>query len=115
MRFFICLLIVFSSSTWARYDKNIEGHVVNIFTYSSGLVLFKLASQPTSHPSCNSDYFAIDSDLKEAAANRMFSRLLALHTSKSRAFIGYDSQGDCADEYIRVHNVGGVTRDYSVN
>ncbi|EHK5111974.1 hypothetical protein I2702_004795 [Vibrio parahaemolyticus] len=107
MRLFLCLLMVFSSPAWAGYDKNIEGNITHIFTYPSGLVLFKLANQPTSHPTCNPRYFAIGSDLKEAAANRMFSRLLTLHTSKTPAYVGYDSQGNCADKYIRVHNVGG--------
>ncbi|WP_197472728.1 hypothetical protein [Oleiphilus sp. HI0123] len=67
--------------------------------------MFKLDNQPN-HPTCNSGYFAIGTDVSEAGANRMFSMLLTLHTKKAEAYIGYDSKGDCANGYIRVHNIG---------
>lgn len=105
--FFVLLLMSLPLTALAGYDKNIEGNVTHIYTYPTGLVLFKLANQPSSHPACRAEYFAIGTDVKEGPANRMFSRLLTLHTSKTKAYIGYDSQGNCANGYIRVHNIGG--------
>ncbi|MET1257634.1 hypothetical protein [Aliikangiella maris] len=108
MRSFIGIVfLLLSHSLHAEYDKNIEGNIVAIYTYPSGTVLFKLDNQPTNHPSCNPVYFAIAKDVPESAANRMYSRLLSLHTTKTKAYIGFDSQGGCGDGYIRVHNVGG--------
>jgi len=108
MRVIICsVLLLLSHIASAGYDNNIEGDIVGIYTYPTGTVLFDLGNQPTSHPSCNPRYFAIAKDVSEAAANRMYSRLLTLHTTKTKAYIGYDSQGGCGDGYIRVHNIGG--------
>ena len=101
------IFLITSVSVFSGYDKNIEGEITHIYTYPSGLVLFKLSNQPSSHPGCNPVYFAIASDVAESAADRMYSRLLTLHTTKIKAYIGFDSQGNCGNGYIRVHNVGG--------
>jgi len=101
------ILLIASISASAGYDKNLEGTITHIYTYPTGLVLFKLSNQPSSHPGCNPVYFAIATDVAESAANRMYSRLLTLHTTKTKAYIGYDSQGSCGNSYIRVHNIGG--------
>ena len=105
------MLIVILSFFWlssanSGYDANIVGTVTSLYSYSSGLVLFKLSNQPTSHPTCNSGLFALATDLSETAANRMYSRLLAAYTAQQAINIGYDSQGDCGNGYIRVHRAG---------
>ena len=97
-------LIALSNVSFAAYDANIQGQIKSIYTYPSGLVLFQLSNQPTSHPGCSPIYFAIATDVAESPANRMYTRLLTLHTT---AAIGYDSQGNCGNSYIRVHNIGG--------
>ncbi|MDW6005460.1 hypothetical protein SBX37_21550 [Vibrio mangrovi] len=75
-------------------------------TYTSGLILFRINNQPTSHPTCKSDYFAIATDVKDVAASRMLSRLLVAHTTRAPVTIGFDNSGGCGNGYIRVYRVG---------
>jgi len=75
-------------------------------TYTSGLILFHLKNQPSSHPGCIKNYFAIATDVSDVAANRMLSRLLTAHTTKVPVNIGYDKDGGCGNGYIRVYRVG---------
>ncbi len=100
------LYLVFLNPVNAGYDANVSGVIQGLYSYSGGLVLFSLSTQPSSHPTCNRALFALATDLSEAAANRMYSRLLTAYTTKQAINIGYDSQGDCGNGYIRVHRVG---------
>jgi hypothetical protein len=92
--------------SYAGYDANLNGEVSHVMTYSSGLILFRLKNQPSAHPQCNKAYFAIATDVSEAAASRLYARLLTAHTTKTSVNIGYDSLGSCANGYIRVHRIG---------
>ena len=79
---------------------------VDILTYQSGLILFKLDNQPSTHPECSPTYFAIATDVSDTAVNRMLSRLLTAYTTKSTVNIGFDNESDCGNGYIRAHRVG---------
>jgi hypothetical protein len=105
------LLIITLSFFWlnsanAGYDSNLTGTITGLYSYSSGLVLFSLSTQPTNHPTCNRALFALATDLPESVINRMYSRLLASYTTKRPINIGYDSKGNCGNGYIRVHRTG---------
>ncbi|PSW80799.1 hypothetical protein [Photobacterium damselae] len=99
-------LLVFSLNTHAGYDANMVGKITSVMTYSSGSVLFSLDTQPKSHPQCTPTFFAISANTKESIINRFLSRLLAAYTTKETINIGFDSQGDCAENWIRVHRIG---------
>ena len=109
MNKFIIILVFLLGNiniSYAGYNDNMVGEVTAVMTYSSGLILFRLHNQPSSHPSCNRGYFAIATDVSDIATNRMLSRLLIAHTTKAPVNIGFDNAGDCANGYIRVHRVG---------
>ncbi|WP_305840224.1 hypothetical protein [Photobacterium leiognathi] len=105
-RLYVICLLVISANSQAGYDENIQGKVIQVMTYSSGSVLFSLENQPQSHPQCQSSFFAIPASTKESIANRFLSRLLAAFSTKETINIGFDSKGDCADSWIRVHRIG---------
>jgi len=96
-----------SYSAFANYDTNLSGVADGVYTYPSGVLLIHLTNQPTSHPSCNPTYFAIDPATLDAnAMSRMYARLLTSYAIKEPINIGYDSQGDCAAGYIHVWRIG---------
>lgn len=98
---------LFAASSEADYNANMTGVVTEVLTYPSGEILFRLANQPSSHPSCvMTDYFAIDTTANSAAVNRMYARLLSAHALGEAVNIGYDNQGDCVGGRIRVWRVG---------
>jgi len=103
--FALIVSIMMSNTATAGYNDNIVGEVKDILVYTNGQIIFSLVNQPT-HPTCNPGYFAIDNALSEVVINRMFSRLLSAHASKTPVNIGFDNAGDCANTYIRVHRVG---------
>ena len=102
------LSVIFANinTSYAGYNDNMVGEVSAVMTYTNGLILFRLKNQPTSHPICNKAYFAIATDVKDVAVNRMLSRLLTAHTTKVPVNIGFDNAADCGNGYIRVHRVG---------
>ncbi|WP_064791927.1 hypothetical protein [Shewanella woodyi] len=104
--FILALLLGSTNISYAGYNDNMVGEVTAVMTYTSGLILFRLHNQPSSHPSCNRGYFAIATDVNDIATNRMLSRLLIAHTTKTSVNIGFDNTGDCGNGYIRVHRVG---------
>lgn len=91
---------------FAGYDAGIQGKIVVLRVYPSGKAFIKLENQPTSHPSCLSDYFAIDSALDPNIRAMLLSRALTAKASGEIVNIGYDSLGDCADNRIRIHAIG---------
>jgi hypothetical protein len=107
-KFIFIMSVLFASTNivHAGYNDNIVGEVTHVMTYANGLVLFRLKNQPASHPTCNTTYFAIATNVTEAAANRMLSRLLTAHTTKIPVNIGFDNAADCGSGYIRTHRVG---------
>jgi len=95
-----------STKALAGYDANVLGTLTGVFVYTNGdYIYFKLDTQP-SHPSCDSSYFVIAETVPLERRQMLLSRLLMAYASKERVNIGYDSQGDCASGYIRVHRVG---------
>jgi hypothetical protein len=104
--FIMSVLLASTNIVHAGYNDNIVGEVTHVMTYANGLVLFRLKNQPTSHPTFNTTYFAIATNVTEAAANRMLSRLLTAHTTKIPVNIGFDNAADCGGGYIRTHRVG---------
>ena len=90
----------------ATYNANISGVIVSVVTYDDGLVLFTLQNQPTAHPGCNPNYFAIDPALNPDIKAMLLSRALVAKSSGETLFIGYDGQGSCVSGYIRVHRIG---------
>jgi hypothetical protein len=99
-------IAIFGASSEAGYDANMTGVVTEVLTYPNGEILFRLANQPSSHPSCMTDYFAIDNTANAAGVSRMYARLLSAHALGEAVNIGYDSQGDCTSGRIRVWRVG---------
>ena len=104
----IAATLLSAPSAFATYDANLTGVPDGVYTYQGGLVLIHMPNQPSSHPSCNPSYFAIDSSsVPDAGAmSRMYARLLAAHAMQEPISIGYDSQGDCVEGYIHVWRIG---------
>lgn len=102
----VALIMSVSMPIRATYNDNMSGEVTHVMTYTSGLILFRLKNQPGSHPSCTATYFAIATDTPEAAAQRMYSRLLVAYASKQPVNIGFDNLASCGNNYIRVYRVG---------
>ena len=101
------LVALLSSMSYAQYDSNISGKLSHVATYADGdYIYFTLENQPTSHPTCDPTYFVIDQAVPFERQNRMLSRLLTAYTTKELVLVGYDSEGNCAHGYIRVHRVG---------
>ena len=111
VRFFVStsalLVLVFSAAANATYNANLSGVVTDVVTYSdAGVILIRLANQPSSHPACNAQYFAIDQTLPEKLIDRMMARVLTGLASGVPLNIGFDNAGNCAHGYIRIHRIG---------
>lgn len=99
--------LCFSSSVFASYNSNIKGELEGVYVYADGdYIYFKFVNQPTTHKTCKPDYFVISHDVPMERRQMLLSRLLLAYASKETVNIGYDSEGDCAHGYIRVHRVG---------
>ena len=90
----------------ATYNANIAGVINNLRVYDDGLVLFTLTTQPTSHPACNANYFALEKTMDPNFKAMLLSRALVAKSSGETIKIGYDNAGSCANNYIRVHMIG---------
>ena len=103
----IFLLLLFSTSAFADYNANMTGVVTHVLTYTgSDQIYFRLDNQPSSHPACNTDYFAIDSSIPAERRQQVLSRLLMAYATGKPINIGYDSEAGCAHSRIRVWRVG---------
>ena len=100
-----CALVLSASPAAAVYNANITGVVTMVLTYDADFILFRIDNQPT-HSACSASLFAIGPDVATKQADRMYARLLLAYGSKEPVNIGYDSVGNCAAGYIRVHRVG---------
>lgn len=90
----------------AVYNNNISGQLDSVLSYAEhDVILLRLKNQPT-HPLCNSQYFAIPDTVPADRRKLMFARLSLAYAMKESVNIGYDSTGDCAHGYMRVHRVG---------
>jgi hypothetical protein len=99
----VVAILVGPECALATYDSNLSGIADSVYTYSSDILLIHPTDQPSSHPSCNPIYFAVDplaSD--ENAMNRMFVRLMTSYVMQEPIA----SQGDCVDGYIHVWRMG---------
>lgn len=106
--FAMCLVaICFCSKVFAGYDSNIKGTLEGVYVYTDhDAIYFRFKNQPTSHPSCKATYFVISGSVPQERREQLLSRLMLALASKELVNIGYDSQGNCANGYIRVHRVG---------
>ncbi|NAW88457.1 hypothetical protein [Photobacterium halotolerans] len=106
-RLLIVALSLLSFSSHAEYNANMTGVVTQVLTYTDGnQIYFLLKNQPTSHPSCKPDLFAIDASTSGETRHQVLSRLLTAYATGKPVNIGYDKEGDCAHTWIRVHRVG---------
>jgi len=104
---FYILFALFCCNTNAAYNNNIRGEVKDVYVYTDhDAIYFRFKNQPTSHDSCKPTYFVISASIPENRRNQLLSRLLLAKASKENINIGFDSIGDCANGYIRVHRVG---------
>ncbi|PHQ83183.1 MAG: hypothetical protein COB58_10640 [Thalassobium sp.] len=106
---FLFSALAFTAMSFAGYNNNISGVVSQVLTYPSGNVFVKLENQPSSHPFCNSGFFAIDPAANEAAIGRMYARILASYTTQQSINIGYDdgrAGSDCISGYIHIYRAG---------
>lgn len=90
----------------ATYNANINDVISNVRVYDDGLVLLRVQNQPTTHPACNPNYFAIDNTLDPDIRAMLLSRALIAKSSGEITNIGYDGLGSCARGYMRVHQIG---------
>ncbi|NOU50501.1 hypothetical protein HG263_08100 [Pseudoalteromonas sp. JBTF-M23] len=103
----LMFLSLLGSYANADYNANITGKVTSIATYTySGRIYFRLDNQPSSHPACQTDYFAIDESTPDAIRQQVYSRLLVAYSSGKAINIGYDKEGGCAHGRIKVYRVG---------
>ncbi|MEP3451742.1 MAG: hypothetical protein ABJN65_00995 [Parasphingorhabdus sp.] len=104
---FIFLLALPTGPATAVYNANVSGKISDLITYTDGdYIYFRLDNQPATHPTCNPSFFVIDGATPAQRIDRLYSRAVAAKASGETVYIGYDSQGDCAHGYIRVHRVG---------
>lgn len=100
-------LLLLPAPSQAVYNANLAGVVVDVVVYSdSDLVLFKLNSQPTTHPLCTPAYFAVGTDVDPTRRKVLLARLLLAKATGEPTNVGYDKDGACANGYIRAHRVG---------
>lgn len=100
-------LCAFTGQASAKYNSNMEGVLEGVYVYTDGdYIYFRLENQPTSHPTCKTNYFVISETVSRERRQMLLSRLLSAYAMKENVNIGYDSQGDCVHGYIRVHRVG---------
>ncbi len=106
MKYVLAIIAFFLStlSVSALHNANLDGTVTQLNTYDNGAILFKISTQPTSHPACNHVFFAIETT-NEDCANRMYSLLLTAQNTGATIKVGYDNAGNCAIGYIRTHMV----------
>lgn len=101
------MLFLSSFSSWSEYNENMTGVIKSLLVYTEGdYIYFQLENQPKEHPTCNPVYFVIHGSVQESRRKMLFSRLSMAYTTKEVVNIGFDSQGDCAHGYIRVHRAG---------
>jgi len=104
---FVGLIMLLIDIADADYDANTIGVVTKVLTYTSnGRIYFAIDNQPTSHAQCNPTFFAVDSAIEADVRGQLLSRLLVAYATGEAVNIGYDSAGDCAHSYIRVHRIG---------
>src|SRR5688572_14925546 len=104
-----CLLgtLLLPVAARAAYNANMSGIPTTVATYADGdYIYIALSNQPATHPRCNPSFFVITAAVPLANRQMMLAQLLAAKFAKEPVNIGYDSSGDCADGYIRVHRVG---------
>jgi hypothetical protein len=90
-------LLLLPAPSQAVYNANLAGVVVDVVVYSdSDQVLFKLNSQPTTHPLCNPAYFAVGTDVDPTRRKVLLARLLLAKATGEPTNIGYDKDGACA-------------------
>lgn len=95
------------SSANAIYNANMTGKITQVLTYTDGdHIYFTLDNQPTSHPTCNPNFFVIDASLPAPRMDRLFARALTAKTAGEAINIGYDATTECQDGYIKVHRIG---------
>ena len=101
------VLLFFTAPAMAAFNANMQGTPDTVIVYTDGdYIYFSLTNQPTSHPQCNPAFFVIHGTIPLERRQMLLSRLLMAKSSDEVITIGYDSLGDCADGYIRVHRVG---------
>ena len=104
----LCSLAVLGATpAWSVYDTNLLGVVTEVLAYTDhNIILVRLDNQPSSHPTCNPSYFALEHTADTTRVDRIYARLLLALSSGQPTKIGYDSQGNCANGWIRMHRVG---------
>jgi hypothetical protein len=105
----IFAIVLFTASAFseAAYNANMAGELEGFYVYADGdHIYFRLKNQPSSHPTCGPLYFVIPETVSSDRRKAMLSRLSLAYATKEIVNIGYDSTGDCAQGYIRVHRVG---------
>ena len=99
-------LLVVPMAAHAYYNANIQGKIDAIRVYDTGAVLLHLDVQPSTHPMCNPGYFAVDAALDASIRAELLSRALVAKSSGETINIGYDNQANCANGWIRIHEIG---------
>lgn len=90
----------------ATYNANGTFTVTNVLTYTETDSIYIQVSAPPSHSGCTASYFVIPATTPVERRKILVARLLLAKASNEPVNIGYDSIGDCADGYIRVHRIG---------
>lgn len=108
MKKLFCYMLFFSSfSSWSDYNANMKGVIRTLAVYADAdYIYLQLENQPDEHPTCNPVYFVIHESVQESRRQMLLSRLSMAYASKEEVNIGFDSQGNCAHGYIRVHRAG---------
>lgn len=100
-------LLILSAPARASYDTDIVGVITEVVTYNSnGYFFVRLNNQPSSHPACDSSYFAVDAAGNEEARKQLYVRALLAHATQTPVTIGYDGQSNCAVGKIRIYRIG---------
>lgn len=103
----VLMLSSLCAQSFAVYNANLKGVLVEVNVYTDGdYIYLKLANQPSSHPTCNPNYFVISDSVPLERRQMLLSRALSAFASKENVNIGYDSLGDCVNGYMRVHRIG---------
>ena len=103
----LATMILFSVEASATYNANMQGELAHVGTYAdTDSIYITLKNQPSSHPACNPSYFVIDASVPLDRRKTMLSRLYLALASNETVNVGYDNAGNCADGYIRVHEIG---------
>jgi len=108
MRLLLVICLLFTSSVSADYDSNFKGKVLEVLTYTtSSLILFKVESQPSSHPLCTKfDYIAIAPETAPELKQIVYSRLLAAYAADEVVNNGHDGKDECVGARMKVYRVG---------